>query len=307
MSKDFDYIKNLCVEEYKELNSFISNCFKNEKISNTEYKLDLSKYLTGNSKQIRSCLIFLFAKALNVNIDEKIIKLASAVEIIHNSTLIHDDIIDNADLRRGNTPLHIKYGNKLAVLSGDFLLSIALSLLVELPQDIMKNFATCLQNLVNGEISQYFEKQKTPSINEYLKKTENKTASLFIASLKSLCNLTNTEYSQNIEIFAKHFGISFQIRDDLKNFIIDFEQKPYLNDIQHGIYTAPVIFAFGENLNLSEYSTDEIAQKSKSKEVKAKTQNLINTQLEQAIKTIDFLPNSEYKKAILALCNLLKK
>ena len=146
----YNQIKNLCNDFYSEMENFVTQIFSNLEINHNEYFRDLKNYLFGNSKQIRSCLIFLFANNLGYKPnDMDIIKLATAVEIIHNATLIHDDIIDNSPIRRGNISLHEKYNNKLGVISGDFLLSIAFNLLLDLPQSVMKNFAICLNQDLN--------------------------------------------------------------------------------------------------------------------------------------------------------------
>lgn len=300
-------IKNLCDDFYLEMDKLVTQVFCNIEINQSEYFCDLKNYLFGNSKQIRSCLIFLFSKNLGLKSSEKdIIKLAAATEIIHNATLIHDDIIDNSPIRRGAISIHQKYNNKLGVISGDFLLSVALNLLLELPPQVMKNFGTCLNSLCLGEINQYFSIKSTQTIYKYLKKSEQKTSSLFIAALKSLMEIKNHNSTNQISHFAQHFGLAFQIRDDLKN-IINHNQntKPIFNDIEQGVYTAPVIYAFGENKNLTELSAKEIIDKASDQQAISQTKTLLNNEILTAIENINFLPENDYKTAIINLCNLL--
>ncbi len=308
MSKlnNYSEIKNLCNEFYIELEKLVTKTFSQYLTLDKIYIEDLKNYICGSSKQIRSCLIFLFAQNFGYNADDKdIIKLAAAVEIIHNATLIHDDIIDKSDIRRGNFTLHKKYSNKLGVISGDFLLSLALNLLLELPATIMKNFAICINSLCLGEINQYFSLKTTPTLKQYLKKSEQKTSSLFIAALKSLIEIKNLDYVNNIETFATHFGRAFQIKDDLKNIYSKSEKKPVLNDIENGIYTLPVILAYGENINLTQNSVDEIIKNSNNELIIKKTTKLLNDEISSAINCLEQFPENKYKKAIVKICELL--
>ena len=89
-------------------------------IENLSVSLDIKNFVLSKSKKIRASLIFLLTKALNLDCSLEIYNLACAVELLHNATLIHDDIIDNSDFRRGNLSLNKKLGNNLSVLSGDF-------------------------------------------------------------------------------------------------------------------------------------------------------------------------------------------
>ncbi len=301
----YNQIKNLCNDFYLEMEKIVTQVFCDIKLTHNEYFCDLKNYLFGSSKQIRSCLIFLFAQNLGYKPnDTDIIKLAAVVEIIHNATLIHDDIIDNSPIRRGNISLHEKYNNKLGVISGDFLLSIAFNLLLNLPQSIMKNFAECLNSLCFGEINQYFSLEVTPTIDEYLKKSEQKTSSLFIAALKSLMEIKNPEMSLSAQKFALHFGRAFQINDDLKNIISSDENKPILNDIKQGIYTLPVIYALGEAKDLSLISDDEIIKNATNELAIKETKNLLSSELNKAISYLKDLPENNYKYSIIKLCEL---
>lgn len=303
----YNQIKNLCSDFYSEMDKLIAQVFFDFESINNEYLSDLRNYLFGESKQIRSCLIFLLAKNLGYSsADKDIVKLATVVEIIHNATLIHDDIIDDSPIRRGQDALHEKYSNKLGVISGDFLLSLAMKLLLDLPPVVMQNFSRCLMQLCSGEIEQYFSLQKTPSFVIYFKKSEQKTSSLFIAGVISLFNLKKIECVSFIEAFANHFGRAFQIKDDLKNIISKDDNKPILNDIEQGLYTLPVIYAYGENKDLTNIPPEEILEKTMAQAVIEKTINVLNEEVQSAINNISVLSDNEYKKAIISLCNLLK-
>lgn len=299
-------IKLLVADDLEKMSSTLLDTFLNSGLANDEFLSELNNYLKIGSKQLRACLIFLFSKALFGECTEQTSRLAAAVELIHNATLIHDDIIDEADIRRGKTAIHKKYGNKLAIISGDFLLSLAMNLLNSLNNlNIIDNFAVCLNALCSGEIEQYFSQKTTPSIEQYLKKSEAKTASLFAAGLKSLSNLNNDQFITPMLEFAKHFGTAFQISDDLKNLSQTPDGKPILNDIKSGLYTAPVIYAFGENKNLSEYSPEEIFETTMQPDAQLKTIQLLTKEKERAKSQLLCLPNTKYKQALINLCNII--
>lgn len=301
----YNKIKDTVFDDFQKLSIEIKKTIDLLKNENIAFGNDIQQYLCGNSKQIRACLLFLFANAILGKTNENIIKLASAVEIIHNATLIHDDIIDNALIRRGHTTINKKYDSKLSIIAGDFLLSIAINILNSIKNpSIIKNFSNCLISLCKGEINQYFSKQETPTIKEYIEKSKNKTASLFIATLKSLSNLNNNIYEKELINFALNFGIAFQINDDLNNILNEKKQKPLFNDISSGIYTAPIIFGYGENKNLANIKTNDILKTAKEEKNINLTKKLINHYISLAKAEIRNLPESIYTQALNNLCNI---
>lgn len=300
----YEDIKNVVAEDFVRLNFSISSLFDNQ---GTFVSEDLKNFILNKSKQLRSCLLFLFSHMLYGKVSDDVIKLAMAIEIIHNATLIHDDIIDDAIIRRNQQTIHHKYDNKLAIIAGDYLLTIAIKLLLELKKtEILEIFSTCLFNLCNGEIKQYFSKNMTTSIDAYLEKSQAKTSSLFSASLISLAMLNNDEKNADLlGAFADNFGLAFQIRDDLNNFSEDKENKPVLKDIENGIYTAPTIFAYGKDVDLSSYSVEDIVSISQKTENIKKTEMLIQKYKNLAINGLLPYSDSIYKSALLRLCNII--
>ena len=271
-------------------------------------KSKLFEVLNAPSKHIRAVLAFLFLKAQGREIDEKQIVFQSAIELVHNASLIHDDVIDESQSRRAVQTINSKFGNKLAVITGDYLLSVALKKIRTLDApEIIDMFAQTLDDMCQGEIKQDFSRFKIPSIEEYLEKTRLKTAKLFETAIcgsfflaKHLitkssplvptgrgCHKVTGEgfYCSSIQDFARNFGIAFQIRDDLIN------AKTSQNDFKEGIYTAPVIFA-----NSVEEFQNGIE----------KTQILLNNYVDSALKCIENLEESKYKAALTNLLGLIK-
>lgn len=266
-----------------------------------EISKDINNFVFSKSKRIRPALIFFVANAMNYKISNKILMLSAAVELIHNATLIHDDIIDNADIRRGRTSLNITLGNNLSVLSGDILLSAAMQLLSKLgDMEIIELFSFTLQKMCEGEINQHFSLNKIPTIEEYLRKTQNKTAELFAAALESLCIIENSDYRNDIRNFAINFGIAFQIKDDLDNILNTDEGKPSLSDIHNGIYTLPVILLAENIKDITKMNNEEItAELRKNPAILNKTQETINEYINKAIASLGFMQDNQYKESII--------
>ena len=204
----------------EELNRFNKILMEELSVIPPEISLTVNQFISAKSKKIRPSLIFLFANAMDIKITDAILKLAVSVEIIHNATLIHDDIIDDAKIRRGRISLNKELGNNLSVLTGDILLSVAMKNLSSFGNiEIIDLFSLALQKMCIGEINQNSSLNKLPSYDEYINKSKNKTAELFLASLEALCILENLSERQYIKDFALNYGIAFQIRDDLNNIL----------------------------------------------------------------------------------------
>lgn len=250
-------------------------------------KSKLLSILNAPSKHIRPLVAFLYLKALNIKIDEAQIKYQTAIELVHNASLIHDDIIDESLERRGVETINSEFGNHLGVIAGDYLLSNALKRVVEIGNlQLIDMFRKTLETMTIGEINQYFEKYKIPTIEEYIKKSEQKTAKLFETAVNgALLAAQYSSLSRQGEIFAKNFGIAFQIRDDLINC------KTTKSDLNEGVYTAPVIFSNGTEI--SDYGLE-------------KTRDLLNNYLDTAKNALNNLPDSIYKNKLFELIDLFR-
>ena len=264
----------------------------------------LSNILNAPSKHIRAAAAFLYIKAIGKDIDEKQIMLQTAVELVHNASLIHDDVIDECSLRRNQQTINKALGNKLAVITGDYLLSIALKkiclfklavitgdylLSIALKKICLLNsvqltemFAQTLDKMCQGEINQHFTRFEIPTLDEYLKKSRQKTASLFETAICGAV-LISGEKEEACE-FAKNFGTAFQIRDDLINI------KTSKSDIKDGIYTAPVIFS--GDLNTPEKGIE-------------KTELLLNNYVNKALISLKNINDNIYKQKLRELTELL--
>ncbi len=290
----------LVQKELEKLNQYLVNSLIDDKNRISE---DICDYLYSKSKRIRPVLVFLFSKAMGIELDDKVYHLACSVELVHNSTLVHDDILDNADTRRGKVSLNYKLGNNLSVLAGDILLSVALRELVKCGSvEAIDAFAESIYLMCKGEINQNFTIGKLPTMEEYIQKSEYKTAELFKAPLTSLCLIKNKSVKDNVLSFARNFGIAFQIKDDLLNILKNDPTKPVMSDIHNGIYTAPVLFLNDDINCVSELSEDQIIEKLQTnKKYIEKTVDLIKEYADKAIEAISFIEDNQYKQEIIKL------
>lgn len=254
--------------------------------ANLFYK-DLNNYLAAPSKRIRSVLCILYLRAKGFEIDDRLIKLMSIIELIHNASLIHDDVIDKDNIRRGVETFNIKFGSKMAVIAGDYLLSIVMKKLSEFGSlELFEIFSKTIQNMCEGEVIQYSKLFEIPSIDEYLEKTYKKTGSLFEAGVVSSLVLAGADEDLQAAVFARNFGIAFQIRDDLNNI------RNGAKDIAQGVYNAPVIYSGDKNNPAAGIE---------------KTIVLLNNYLENTRTSISDLDDNVYKSMILELLDLLNE
>ena len=208
---------------------------------------DINQYVLKNSgKFIRSKIIYLYGSEIGVT-KHKLIELASAAELIHLSTLIHDDIIDEADLRRDMPTVVKKWGIKKAILYGDFLYTKTFQGLNSFDNTAIADvLINCAEALIEGEFNQLKIKDNcTFSMQDYFDVIEKKTAVLFSGVLKCLgieAKLSEQEIKE-LENLGLAFGRAFQINDDLS----DFEDskitgKAEFKDLSEGKLTLPMIF-----------------------------------------------------------------
>ncbi len=310
-------MSEVCKQDYRELVSCISDDFAvldsylTDIIerNNTSLSDEIMKYLFSSSKKIRSALIFMFARGILGNVNERQYSIAATIELVHNATLIHDDVIDNSAERRGQTTISAKFNNSLAVIAGDFLFSMAFQSIAEIGSiEIIKIYSEALKQICTGEIEQYFSKYEVMSLDAYIEKSKNKTARLFYIGLYSaFLDDTEQEVLEKIKNFALNFGIAFQIKDDLMNILNTNKRDESLDDFKNGIYTAPLIFACQENKNiLDELNSENLYEKLVETGAIAKTKQLIDEYISNAVANLDIIKDNIYKQSLISICEMIK-
>ncbi len=213
----------------------------------------LARYVGRPGKMLRPGLLLLGTWAGKVPpgaaAPERIIQIAAAIETLHLATLIHDDVIDDSDLRRGEPSLHALYGRKQAVLMGDYLLSRCFTMVASgTDRENALRLATATGHLVRGEIDQMFDAGGDAfSRRAYLRRIAGKTAMLFGLSLVTGAAETKAK-QREVALLARAgytMGMAFQVIDDILDFTAHAETlgKPVASDLRSGLYTLPVIEA----------------------------------------------------------------
>ncbi|XP_020257852.1 solanesyl-diphosphate synthase 1, mitochondrial-like isoform X3 [Asparagus officinalis] len=292
-------------------------------------------------KRFRPTVLLLMASALDVPIPKTVIdgdlhmlpkevrgrqqSIAEITEMIHVASLLHDDVLDDAETRRGISSLNFVMGNKLAVLAGDFLLSRACVALASLKNtEVVSLLATVVEHLVTGETMQMTtNSEKRCSMEYYLQKTYYKTASLISNSCKAIAILAGqtAEVSMLAYDYGRNLGLAFQLIDDVLDFTGTSASlgKGSLSDIRHGIVTAPILFAMEEFPQLRElidrsFSEPEDVETAliylgRSQGIQ-KTKELAQEHVNLAVNAIEALPETISENAHIsrrALVDLTKR
>lgn len=206
----------------------------------------LHHLLSSGGKRIRVVVTLLTGKMLGADAD-KLITLAAAIESLHTATLVHDDLIDGAMIRRGIPTLNAQWSPAATVLTGDFVFAKAAKLAAETGSvDVMRIFAETLATIVNGEITQLFSSKWVANREDYYQRIYAKTASLFEASTTTAAILSNAreQVVQDVKQFGYEIGMAFQIIDDILDFTSEQTTmgKPVASDLRQGIITLPVLY-----------------------------------------------------------------
>lgn len=208
----------------------------------------LDYLLESNGKMLRPRLVFLSA-SLYPHDPLMVTDVAVAIELIHLASLIHDDVIDQAQLRRGRESINNRWGNQASVLTGDYLFATAFNLVNRHNQkEILDGLTTTIKIMCAGEIKQMsLAYNLEVSEDDYLEKTHGKTACLFALCCKvgGLVSSMPTEHINALEQFGLCLGYAYQIIDDLLDFLSDSSLlgKPCGSDLLEGNITLPVIYA----------------------------------------------------------------
>lgn len=238
---------------YEEASELVEKGIKKALISSPRIINDYLTHLSASQgKMIRAVSLLVCATDEEGKINSGAVQAAVAIEIIHLASLVHDDVIDNSDLRRGQETLQKKYGKRTSVICGDYLLSLALKTISSIPD--AKDYldiptADYISRLCLGELRQHINNNNLDlTLVEYIRIISGKTAALFEASFFAGAVLGG--YSQaEINLYKKignYTGLIFQLQDDCLDFdnTVEAAKKPVQSDYEQGVITLPLIHAF---------------------------------------------------------------
>ncbi|MHB0754779.1 polyprenyl synthetase family protein [Polaribacter sp. M15] len=271
-------------------------------------------------KQMRPMFVFLIAKMVSDgNFDERTYRGASIIELIHTATLVHDDVVDDSNRRRGFFSINALWKNKIAVLVGDFLLSKGLLLSIDNDDfDLLKLISIAVREMSEGELLQ-IEKARKLDITEevYFDIIRQKTATLIAAccGIGAASVGANNDIIQDMRKFGEYIGIAFQIKDDLFDYTDDKIGKPTGIDIKEQKMTLPLIYTLNnctkkEKAWIINSVKKHNKDKKRVKEVIAfvkqnggieYTTTKMNYYKNKAITILETYPTSPYKKSLLQM------
>ncbi|CCI84309.1 trans-hexaprenyltranstransferase [Lactobacillus pasteurii DSM 23907 = CRBIP 24.76] len=305
------------------------NQFINENIQT--HHQDLQKALLtmadNGGKYLRPALLFLSAEAAGEKdkIDnDQLIQLAASIEILHMATLIHDDIIDEADERRGQASIQTHFGKDVAVYAGDLLFTHFFDLILRAGADriyLSKNAHT-MHHILDGELSQMGARfNQAQTIEQYIANVKGKTAALLKLAAEEGAYFAGADAkkTQLMAEFGEKIGIAFQIVDDIldytgsKNF-----NKPTLEDLKTGVYSLPILLALQNNdLKLALKKLLDKKDQMTSADISEVQSLLLNSSIidesrafakkytDEAVQILNQLPHSSAQKTLLKITNKL--
>tara|TARA_B100000700_G_scaffold275846_1_gene321953 strand:- start:623 stop:1636 length:1014 start_codon:yes stop_codon:yes gene_type:complete len=251
-------LKNRINNSYSELKNSVEDkiILVEEKIkrrlsSKVDLVEEMTKYhIRTGGKKLRALLTLGSAKLCGYSKGSRDINLAACVELIHAATLMHDDVIDNGEIRRGKKTLKSIWGNKSSILVGDYLLSRCFEMMVEDGSlEILQLLSSTSAEISQGEVLQLQHKGEIDMLEEtYFKIISAKTASLFAAATKVGSILANKEskIKDALEFYGKNLGLTFQIADDTLDYNSEIKLfgKEIGNDFYEGKITLPIILLY---------------------------------------------------------------
>lgn len=312
-------VKTLVQDDFNRLNALI----RAKLYTDVPLVEDMSHYIVeSGGKRIRPLLAILAAKALGYEGDQHIL-LAAIVEFIHTATLLHDDVVDRADHRRGKQTANLVWGNDYAVLVGDFLYSRAFQMMVELGRlSVMEIFASTTNKISEGEVLQLINCGNLAiTEKDYYQTIYYKTAKLFEATtqLAAVIQDAPRHHQDALATFGKEFGIAYQLTDDALDYEgdTDITGKKIGQDLSEGKLTLPLIYALecGNEKqqtiiktaieNKQQDNLHEIQQVIHDTRAIIYTKNAAKIAVRNAVDALVDLPDSKYCDGLITLTQLL--
>ncbi|WP_053366959.1 heptaprenyl diphosphate synthase component II [Bacillus sp. FJAT-27245] len=278
--------------------------------------------LQAGGKRIRPVFVLLAAKFGEYDI-HVIKNVAVSLELIHMASLVHDDVIDDAELRRGKPTIKSKWDNRIAMYTGDYIFALSLELMTSIEKPLAhKILAHTIVEVCVGEIQQIRDKYRfDQSMRDYFRRIKRKTALLIAVScqLGAIAAGASGEISRKLYWFGYYVGMSYQIIDDILDFTSTEKElgKPAGSDLLQGNITAPVLYAMADpyvrdkivkiNEHTSQENLDEIIGSIKKSGAIEKSLQLSDRYLNKALDILDGLPQNRAKKTLKDIAKTIGK
>jgi len=314
---DIQSIYSLIEDDMSSVDSMIQSRLQSDVVLINQ----LGHYIINSGgKRLRPALAILCSRACGYKGNEHI-NLATIIEFIHTATLLHDDVVDNSDMRRGRETANNLWGNEASVLVGDFLYTRSFEMMVEMESmRLMKILSHTTNVIAEGEVLQLLNCNDADTSEEsYLEVIHHKTAKLFEAAglLGAVISKASPEVEQAMSDYAMHLGSAFQLVDDLLDYSESSETigKNIGDDLAEGKPTLPLIYAMkhgtAEQASIIRTAIEE-GQRDKINEIITiieqtgaidYTAKAAQNEVQRAISTLSVLDDSPYKEALIGLAN----
>ena len=308
-------IKKTIEQEIADFNDYFKSLLKSDVMLMNDALSFLSESV---GKMMRPMLVILVSKSIG-NVDEKNFSAAAAVEMLHTASLLHDDVIDESNKRRGRPSLNTRFNNNVAVLTGDYMFSMALNCTAKTGDiRVIDAISIMGRDLPNGEVMQV-ELQQNGSYSEenYLKVIYYKTASLFVCCAACAVYTAggSDEYVEKFSNYAKYAGLCFQMKDDIFDYYSNDIGKPTGSDMSEGKITLPALYVLRTSSNpllqpikeklsngiyLDEKEIETLIEISKNEGGIDYTNSYIENYRNMAIESIPEDIENEYRDALIA-------
>ncbi|SFA73754.1 heptaprenyl diphosphate synthase [Lentibacillus halodurans] len=284
-----------------------------------------TKLLQAGGKRIRPVFVLLCGHFGNFDID-RIKTVAVSLELIHMASLVHDDVIDDASLRRGKPTIKQLYGNRVAMYTGDFILARALEHMTTLSQPAAHRvLSKTMVQLSAGEIEQIRDKYNwEQSLRDYLRRIKRKTALLIATSCKlgAIASDAPVDYSEKLFRYGYYIGMSYQIIDDILDFTASEAElgKPAGNDLLQGNVTLPVLFAmkdkifyeqlketFSEPKQVTANDISPLLVRLKETDAIQQSYRVSDHYLQKALKQLEGMPNHKARHTLQSIARYIGK
>lgn len=309
----------------QQLNKLQPYLLQQADIKQTRVHQRVHQLITNGGKYVRAGLFYLFSQFGTAQDPQRLQAGAASIEFLHLATLIHDDVIDDAPMRRNTATVQTAVGNRSAIYAGDLLFTLYFDEVLKAAEsfdDIATN-TKAMRAILEGELAQYDLNFNTnEQVNDYLHEIEGKTARLFALACSEGAKLAHAPEPiiETAEQIGRSLGLAYQIQDDILDYVGDTSQtrKPVMEDIRTGVYALPLIFALeadqGElvhllekRLTLTDADQQRIHDLVLANNGVFRAQAMAHELTQQALLAIDTLPDQPAKKLIQHLTQKLLK
>lgn len=295
------------------------------RIKDQNIKGIINDVINSGGKLLRPAYAILCSEIGPEQDEDKAIAIAAALETLHIATLVHDDVIDQAETRRGNATLHELYDNKFAIYAGDYLFSVCFSIMSSYADSLstISYNTRSMEKILTGELEQLHSRFQPPtSVKNYLSRISGKTAHLFALScyIGAVESKASRQIARRAWNMGHYIGMAYQITDDILDYLGDREKmgKPVMADAKQGIYTLPLIYTMQHDKNavtaildkeesLTNNDINQLMNLINQAQGIEKAQNIARRYTNKALQQLNKLPDGDYKDTLYQLTQQLLK